>query len=460
MSVPLQDASPMTFNHQNLQIGWFGEPDISIQHGGDIQMLCTDEYQDIRHDILVIGAHPHADELLMALRREPATALSLIFVTSASAMSAHLANGLWQQGWYQTAEMFLQRQQLWQLEPGDNLELRLLSYLWLHPGSTLEPLKTPATAQLYDYPLLTAWGIEQSGQIGWLNALTQKGWLESQQLVNRVRYSPCCHSSRLNYLDSCPACQDINIQLQTSLHCFNCGHIASEQSFRKQTGLSCPNCYQTLRHIGVDYDRPIENQQCLHCKTLFVDAAVSAQCLECNTSHELQDLIVSNVCRYGLTLAGQLLARQGVVANLFTDYGGNQMSLSQFCWLANWQNQLAKRHQHCHSILAVKLANDEQLCGGAMQLKELEILQQRICAIVRTTDACTQYTEAGMLFLLPFTQAHSVRTLVNKFIELKQSFSVPLYFDFRSVSLPADTGLNFQSWLLDSLASAKPLGHE
>ncbi|MCL1038148.1 hypothetical protein L2750_13430 [Shewanella submarina] len=317
------------------------------------------------------------------------------------------------------------------------------------------PRKVPVQPHLYEYPLLALWGVKSCNQVEWLNRLTDKGWLEHLQLENRARFSPCCHSSRLNYLDTCPSCQSIDFQLQTCLHCFNCGHIGAETQFRKQSGLECPNCYQSLRHIGVDYDRPIENHVCKTCHTMFAEAPVSAQCLECNELHELSALVTKNFYSYGLSLAGQLLARQGVVANLFADSEGNQMSLAQFCWLAQWQNKLAKRHGQTHTILSVKLTDGALLSERGMPLHQLETLQERICSIVRTTDACTQYTEEGMLFLLPFTLPGCLSSLISKFTELQETFTLPLHFDFRAVGLPADTGMNFQQWLMASLAQSE-----
>ncbi|MCK5818845.1 MAG: hypothetical protein KAH18_06250 [Psychromonas sp.] len=36
--------------------------------------------------------------------------------------------------------------------------------------------------------------------------------------------------------------------------------------------LECLYCLQRLCHIGVDYDRPIENQHCNICDTIFIKA--------------------------------------------------------------------------------------------------------------------------------------------------------------------------------------------
>ncbi|MCK5818844.1 MAG: hypothetical protein KAH18_06245 [Psychromonas sp.] len=41
-----------------------------------------------------------------------------------------------------------------------------------------------------------------------------------------MRQCSSCHSSGLNYIDTCPECASIAIPPQNSFHCFNCGHVA------------------------------------------------------------------------------------------------------------------------------------------------------------------------------------------------------------------------------------------
>jgi hypothetical protein len=207
----------------------------------------------------------------------------------------------------------------------------------------------------------------------------------------------------------------------------------------------------------VDYDRPIETQRCRSCNSLFIDAEVQANCLECDTLHSLSSLLIRNLYRYKLSLAGRLLVHQGAISNLFANQAGNLMSFMQFCWLIDWQNRLAKRHGQVHSILSVKLLNIEQLTRENWDFSQLEALQERISTMIRITDACSQYTEEGLLLFLPFTDKEQLKIVYEKFNQLKGLDSLPIEFSIRAITLPDDMGENVKDWLMDKLAAAESL---
>ena len=115
----------------------------------------------------------------------------------------------------------------------------------------------------------------------WLQQKQQENLLEAGELLDRLRQCPSCSSSRLNYVDVCPECHALDIVREPSLHCFVCGHVGPQQAFLKGDALVCPNCLSQLRHIGSDYDRPLENYRCRSCGAFFVDAEVDVRCIDC-----------------------------------------------------------------------------------------------------------------------------------------------------------------------------------
>ncbi|MFD2883408.1 hypothetical protein ACFS4T_13870 [Pseudomonas lini] len=132
------------------------------------------------------------------------------------------------------------------------------------------PCATPKSPQHYRYPLLEALAdAEQVNPFVWLSLMVQHDWLEEGVLVDRVRLCSDCGSGRLNYIDVCAECQAMDISRQPSLHCFTCGHVGHQESFLKDGLLLCPNCLNRLRHIGSDYDRPLENYRCRSCQAFF-----------------------------------------------------------------------------------------------------------------------------------------------------------------------------------------------
>ncbi|MEH6453893.1 MAG: hypothetical protein V7782_12740, partial [Psychromonas sp.] len=312
-------------------------------------------------------------------------------------------------------QYLLKKEQL-HLQINHEISYKLLSYLWLHN----EPLKVrsvPFAKHLYDHPLLTVWGINEQDSFAWLTSLKRKAWLDKDKLINRVRLCTQCLSGHLNYIDNCPQCASIDIEAQTSLHCFNCGHVAKQGDFKKSSVLSCPNCLHLLRHIGVDYDRPIENQHCNHCDSLFIEANVQVDCLHCSSHNSPNDLQVRNIYSYSLASLGASLARRGISQLLFEFSPDEAMSPSQFSWLIKWQNQLALRHQQTHLIVAIEAENIEQIineAGEKQAFEQIDALKSRLASVVRTTDLFSQFSNNTLLVFFPLTGSDQIQVLYSK----------------------------------------------
>ncbi|MBV7315123.1 hypothetical protein [Shewanella sp. NIFS-20-20] len=406
---------------------------------------------DLNNAYFVIAAAPaEQDELLLYLRKQYTTGLCLIFVTAASRMSPYLANGLFGEDVDKHVDKYLHKKSLVNLYYEKNHEFTLLTYLWLHPDFELTPMKDPQGASLFYYPIFEAWGISNVDSFALLAQLQAKGWLESTRLISRVRFSPCCHSSHLNYIDVCPRCFDLDINIMASLHCFNCGHIGEQSAFRDAGVLACPNCFTQLRHIGVDYDRPIETHSCRCCHHMFVDANVQAQCLECDEKHALDELVVRNIHTYRLAQSGRLLVIQGAMTQIFSEISGNVMDSNQFYWVIKWQNELARRHHHRHAIIAIKVLNLDEIVSSELSFLQLQEFQERLSSIVRTTDACSQFTEEGLLLFLPFVNSNQLQSVYKKLTELTSSLSQEFQFQFNHVELPSEIGIDVKSWLVDN----------
>ena len=412
-------------------------------------------------DMLVVAAQgSEQDALLLTLRNNVLTSHCLILVETPSLLSPYLANGIWGKGFKQNVQSYQLKAQQLKLYFQSDFTYKVLAYLWLH-DTRLEPVVRPAEAVLYRYPLLEAFGVTAQESATMLVNLKQSGYLEPEQLINRVRYCSSCDSGHLNYVDVCPKCYDLNIQQQSSLHCFSCGHVGAQATFQKFSSLSCPNCLQQLRHIGVDYDRPIENQICNCCQTLFVDAAVQAECLDCLTKTEVSALKVQNIFSYKLTLTAKALIREGQPQAAFRLAPGEQMPLAQFYWLIDWQNRLAKRHQQQHCILFVQLTNYQRAIvelGEAKAQIQLDALLERLKNVIRVTDACSHYNQDALLMLLPLTDKSQLIHIQTKLQQLQQKqVGSGLELLLKAVTLPAEIGVNVADWLTDALGSAKPL---
>lgn len=411
--------------------------------------------------IVIVADEKEQDEILIKLRSQNATALSLIFVLQNSPLSDFLGNGLWQESYQVQFEQYrLKRSQI-NLNSEDEISHKLLSYLWLH-GCDLKARSVPFEKYLYDYPLLTVWGVNITESFSWLTSLKRKGWLNCDKLVNRVRFCANCASGHLNYVDNCPQCASIDIEAQSSLHCFNCGHIDKKDNFKNLSVLNCPNCLQDLRHIGVDYDRPIENQHCNDCDRLFVDANVQAECLHCHHINPLDDLHVRNIYSYQLADAGRNLVRMGISQLLFELSPGESLSRSQISWLIQWQNKLAIRHQHSNLIVLIEILNFDSVikeAGEVNAFAQLDALKERLKSVVRVTDVSSNLSQSQLLLFLPNTDIEKIKPVYLKLKEKKALQSdVQIDIQIKAVNLPDENmGDDAVEWVIDKLATIPAL---
>lgn len=330
----------------------------------------------------------------------------------------------------------------------ERFEARVLAWLWLRPQGAVYAVRSASVAQHYHYPLLEALRDDETpNAFTWLQLMTQQGWLEEAELLDRVRLCVGCGSGRLNYVDVCPECQTLEIARQPSLHCFTCGHVGPQEHFLKDGLLLCPNCLSRLRHIGSDYDRPLENYRCRSCQSFFVDADIEARCLDCGLAHAPDKLRVREVRNYRLAEAGRLRCRQGygsnaVEANQFSQL--NLLTRKAFHELLNWQLQQVRRYKHpAFSLLGLRFVN---LAATISELGELrgyalvDGLVEHLQEAVRDTDRCSRVSEEILWIMMPHTDAsgvavvrqrlaHNVERLASEHIgrlQLRQaSFTAP-----------------------------------
>ena len=421
------------------------------------------ETQNLKPTLIVIGKHDDdCDAILTQLRQNPRTWLSLILLEEANPAEQYLSNGLWGQNYATLVQKFQLRQKAVRLDAEASDAEKLISFLFMHPKFELQPRKSPQHDCTFEYPLLNAWSIDRNEAIDWLKGIKANGWIETVELNNRVRHCPDCHSGHLNYLDMCPQCQSIDIKLQSSLHCFNCGHIGQQEKFKKATSLMCPNCFSDLRHIGVDYDRPIENQHCVDCESIFIDAKVQAECLSCDEKSEIDDLDVYNIYTYKLSELGRKLVVNGKQGANLTLETSESITNSRFYWLIDWQNKLAKRHGFVHSIMSIEIVDLDafiEQVGDARGYAQINELQQRINDALRETDACGKTINESLYIFLSMTDEEHIQAVFNK-IDAVQELQAKdqIKLRIKTIELPVDNmGDATEAWLIDTFSQTPEL---
>ncbi|MCV6627732.1 MAG: hypothetical protein OIF38_16670, partial [Cellvibrionaceae bacterium] len=260
-------------------------------------------------------------------------------------LSEQLANWLTQ---YQQ-----RRAQLAQLPEAIAPLERFLQYAWPRPGFTLRAQWQLSQHSNYHYPILRALGLDDEQRL--LQQWQQQEVLESTELLDRVRQCPHCHSEQINFVDTCPSCKSIDIHSTIALHCFTCGHVGEQRQFQQDNALRCPTCLTQLRHIGVDYDRPLERFACNSCQQRFIEGEVVGRCPNGHASNP-SELLERRIYHYRLGPGADQFASSGRVFDNRALQWGESVSLENFSWLLRWNNASARRHRHQHLLLFLNWA--------------------------------------------------------------------------------------------------------
>lgn len=385
-------------------------------------------------DVVIVNASSErAATSVQALRRDPRYRLALIYCSEdRHPLCQALADGpppaslpslvlAWEQ-WRERLALFNRGR------APQGLDAQLLAHLWTRTPGKLLAVRHTGSPQHYAYPLLEAMDEAPVNAAIWIQNLTQRNLLDGTELVDRIRLCRQCGSGQLNYIDVCNECHSLDIHRQPSLHCFTCGHIGAQGQFLKDGALVCPNCLTRLRHIGTDYDRPLENYSCNHCDAFFVDADVEARCLDCGHHHNPDQLLVREIRHYQLSETGLLAARQGLEQQSTESYFGRLAMVSQstFKTLLDWQIELIERHKApSFAVLGMRFRNlgtTLERLGQQRGHALLDALIERIQEAIRDTDRCTRTSEEQLWLLLMHTDAHGLKLVTDRLNRISELF--------------------------------------
>lgn len=399
------------------------------------------------------------DRILLAIRRDSSRFLYPVFCVTQSPLSPILSDGLLSQLDERAPDMLERLSLLTPREHPDEME-KLAWYSWPRAHFRLLPRWQAGCRQGYSYPLLDCLlGADATAS---LPQLVSERLLQIEQLVDRLRLCSSCSSAHLNFVDVCPECSHIAIQAKPAVHCFTCGHVDDQDVFMQQGLLRCPKCVTTLRHIGVDYDRPLEKYRCLSCHARFMEAAVQARCHECGRAHKPDDLLVSPIYEYRIGKLARHIAREGTQQLHLPLTWGAPMAMDHFPWLLQWSNRLLQRHGGNHTLLAIQIEQLAELRAELGLLKtqqRLGALLARLQALFRDTDVVCQYADDRLLLLLPHTNVEDWQILQGRILALNNvegldALTLNVQVEPLPTTLGEDTALWLSRWLDGSLQDA------
>lgn len=412
-----------------IKISWLAleEGSFSAENGYNhvtgLDNLLDGETADV---VIVDGPQDEAAQTLETLRRNQSYANRLIILgRPGNPLAQALADGIAPSQATQIEKQWRDwHERLERLEANNKKENEwgpVDKWLLLRPDAWIEPVRNPAHRSLYTYPLLDALlNDEVSDGLTLLEKKWNAGDYERGPLVDRIRSCRECNSSHINYVDVCSQCGSLEIARQPCLHCFICGHVDRQQHFSNGDGLRCPNCLTRLRHIGTDYDRPIENYQCHSCHSLFIDASVEARCLSCGHRHETDELRVREIRPFRLSEEGRLkrLNGQNPAGSIDTHRRDSRLvTKDQFIDLVNWQlsvhaltQQTAAQISLSPALVAVRLEPETQPDQEDVSRDQLDRWMTSLVEALATSERAVRERDDLIWILRPHCRSHDIET--------------------------------------------------
>ncbi|HPP01237.1 MAG TPA: diguanylate cyclase [bacterium] len=253
------------------------------------------------------------------------------------------------------------------IEANKRKEILVLHYLAARAGGryALRPKPDISSSTGYIYPLLAHFLEYPSAQAHEMLDNWEKAKLLQGDVVDRINLCPHCHRYNLNFREVCPQCESGRIQEESTIHHFSCGYIGFERDFTQGMKWICPKCGKDLRHIGVDYDKPVDNIWCSDCHANFSEPAVQCFCLHCQQVSPPSDLIVRPVAQYYLTNVGLRYARNGVLPEFgFIDLLKDDFNLYDakvFREFLRVETMRCRRYKYQSSLMLLQVENFGEL---------------------------------------------------------------------------------------------------
>ncbi len=331
----------------------------------------------------------------------------------------------------------------------ENADIRLLGWLYTRPGRELLPVADPLTPAIYGYPLAECLTGERTDAEQWLANLESQQQIAAGRLVDRIRVCPRCSSSHVNYVDVCPSCGSINIAKRELIHCFTCGRVGKMEDFLHENSMVCSFCGVRLRHLGCDYDHPLDSTVCDDCGAHFVEPMVLAVCYACGARNMPDELAVRNFRAWRITDKGRISARVGeleIAYGLFDRLGlVNPLYFQQFM---GWMTDFARRYKdEAFSVVILHFSNMEAIADaiGSQRMSLLiDAMATRLKELLRVTDITSRSGMGTLWFLLPRTPRERGELVRGRILDMRDLVELEdapaLEMKSELFAFPEDTG--------------------
>ncbi len=275
---------------------------------------------------------------------------------------------------------------------------KFLAFFYTRQPQTLLPTKNNLNPFYIHYPILDLFNTHEENNFFWLNDMVNENILKKETLIDQLYQCPFCYSAHLKFSEHCENCNSIDLKNEKFLHCFSCGLVAPENDFLKSGKLICSKCNARLKHIGEDYDLPLESGQCKSCGHQFTDSKLIASCMYCNKNSETSSLFKRYIYEYSLTEKGinYTLLNFDFFGSVFTD-SINYVNNDFFYSMLQWFIEMNKRYENeIFSLIGLSVHAENGMDNNAFYE-----LAKRIREMLRTTDFCTKLENSTIWIIFP-----------------------------------------------------------
>ncbi|WP_456392932.1 TackOD1 domain-containing metal-binding protein [Persephonella sp.] len=264
---------------------------------------------------------------------------------------------------------------------------------------------------------------EEGGEFDELELLRQMRVLQSE-IADKTSLCPSCAHYNLIFKEVCPNCRSIRIEIKEFLHHYSCGYIGPIDEFIQGDKLVCPKCHEELKHIGVDYDKTMEQYYCSDCHSSFTEPDISITCANCSKEWKPEDVVTKYVYNYFITPYGKTVAAEGKLPLSLPEEVSKilgTVSYDVFRFFLNKYLGLVKRfptHRFC--LLGITLEINESVYS--LQPVKLRKIIKSILEVIRDnlreTDVVSFVENKYILILLAESTDDGVLVVKNRIDKL------------------------------------------
>jgi GGDEF domain-containing protein/predicted Zn-ribbon and HTH transcriptional regulator len=256
-----------------------------------------------------------------------------------------------------------------------------------------------------------------------------------RRLTDKVHLCPSCGWHTLNFVEVCPRCRSLDIEIENVIHHFACAYVGPWSEFKKGVDLVCPKCNDVLRHLGMDYERPSDTYVCRGCGYVFTDSAVEGHCFRCKNVASAPQLSAQNVYEYMPNPKSSRAVEYGRIQGLdlqsvLFEERSRTFRRDFLIFEIDREIYRARRYKSPLSLALIAIQGMEAgaKIHGATGLAEIrrEVFEH-IASTLRDLDVVSAVNDGWAAVLLPETPLAAATTVTQR---LKRSVS-----DFQSVNL-------------------------